>query len=364
MGEKKAVSINIISSCICRDCFEIAKRELMNHEYKIDLFYQAISPLSIYSKTDEELLKITENDLVFGTPWMKRLILADFRKNPFDSIEERKDTFLLLDLSDLARALYRLFSDDSAYIINTDMVTKNTEVIKKYVKCTVYPWELPKEYVEECIDRFVDDLSKRYDSDKTILCKIHHAGKYLSKDGKIGAFSTPVSTYNEFIDYCTDCFIKAYAKKGEGLHIIEMPENALAYELHKWGNYSRHYCNEYYEYLLASIDCCVSQYDKETEKKILDILLSKCERDFERIYTIAELKERVENSTATIKEKDAILKDRDAIIKEKDAIIKEKDLVDKENIALNEELRNIRVSKSFKIGRFLTYIPRKLRRKK
>lgn len=351
---KKEVSVNIISSCICRDCFEIAKRELMSHTCKIELFYQAISPFSIYARVDDELQKITENDLVYGTPWMKRLILADFRKNPFDSIEPRMDTFLLLDLSDFARSLYRLYSDDFAYIINTDMVSKNTELIKKHVKCTISPWELPNEYIEKCIDSFVYDLTKRYAPSKTILCKIHHVGKYISKDGHIGSFTTPIDKYNEFIDSCTEYFIKAYEKISTGLHIIEMPKNVLAYELHKWGNSSRHYCDEYYEYLLSSIDICMCGYEKDTEMAMLDILLNRCERDFDRIYKVASQKERCEKDIATARSKDA----------EISALTKEKNARTAENKALKKELEDIKASKSYKIGRFFTYIPRKLRDKR
>ncbi|MBQ3590241.1 MAG: hypothetical protein II980_07335 [Clostridia bacterium] len=352
---KKEARINIISSCICRDCFEIAKRELMSHTCKIELFYQAISPFSIYARADDELQKITENDLVYGTPWMKRLILADFRKNPFDSIEPRMDTFLLLDLSDFARSLYRLYSDDSAYIINTDMVSKNTELIKKHVKSTIYPWELPKEYIEKCIDSFVYDLTKRYAPSKTILCKVHHVSKYVSRDGRISSFTdTLINKYNEFIDSCTEYFIKAYEKIETGLHIIEMPKNVLAYELHKWGNSSRHYCNEYYEYLLSSIDVCMCEYERETERAMLDILLSRCERDFDRIYMLASQKERDEKITAIQNSNNAKIL----------ALIKERDAKATENKVLKKEIEGIRASKSYKIGRFFTYIPRKLRGKR
>lgn len=364
MSEKKTVSVNIISSCVCRDSFEIGKRVLMNHQYKIGLFYQAASPFSIYSKPDERLKKVTKDDFVYGTEWIKRILITDFRKDLFDSIEERRDSFLLLDFTDFARPLFRLTSDDSAYILKTELLGKNIEVINEYVKCSVFPWELSLEYIDECLDNFVNDLYKRYDPDKTILCKIQHVSKYVTKEGEIKSFTFSTDKMNEFIDYCNNYFIKAYERKGAQIHIIEMPKNVLASELHKWGNASRHYCDDYYEYLLSAIDCCMCQYDRETEKEMLDTLFTKCTTNFERIYAIADASKNavIQQQTAAINKE---LSDKvTATINHINTLSREKVELNKKISSLNEEIKNIRASKSYKIGRFITFVPRKLRRKK
>ena len=316
MSVKPTVSMDIISSCVCRDCFEIGKRALMHNQYSIKLFFQGMSPFSLYTNPESALQTISEENLVWGNPWVKRMIVTDLRKDLFQRIgEDRKDSFLLLDFTDFSRDIL-ILKTDGAYLTKTEYLMKNEELIKDCVKETVSVQSLPKEYLNNCLDRYIEDILKRYESSRIILCKVYYVDKYISYLGEEKYFS-PVTELNEFADYCYTYFINAMESKNHKIHVIEFPSNTVCYELHKWGCNNRHFCDEYYEYLLSAIDCCTSMYDEDVEKSMLDALLEKCNREFDRISSLA---------------------------------------------ALNSEVKCIKSSRSYKIGKLLTFIPRKLKK--
>lgn len=351
--EKRLVNIDVISSCVCRDSFEIGKRSLMSHQYKITLFHQAVSPFSLYTPSDGPLMSINEEDLLYGSPWQRRLIITELRKNLFEKLgEEKRDKYLVLDFTDFARNLYRLKSNSDWLLMQTEFLDKSKEVFEQYVNGTIEPWSLPSDVINSRLDSFVDDILKRYDARRVILCKVYYCDTYISKEGPIKKFITPTGKFNEFTDYCYEYFIEAVKKRGQHIHIIDSPEKLLCNERHKWGRSLRHFCDEYYQYLLASIDCCICGYDEETELETLSCLKEECERSFEKYYLIDKLE--MENRQLKAELMKAKKNEEAARL-----IIKQNDLV-----ALKQEINNIKKSKSYKIGRIITYIPRKLLRRK
>lgn len=354
METKKIVSVDIISSCICRDCFEIGKRILKNHQYNIEFFYQATSPFSLYSKQDERLGGIKEEDLIFGSPWQRRLIISEFRKNLFEKIgDAKKEAYLILDFTDFARNLYKLSFSDS-YLLQTDVLQKNEAVIKDYIEKTIYTWDLPSDVINKCLDNYVSDIMQRYDSKNIILCEAYYATEFLSRNGEINKFSASCDKINEFIEYCYNYFKKAFEQNNQSIHVIPMPKHILSSELHKWGNSTRHFCDEYYEYLFSAIDCCVSEYDKQVEDEMILCLKEACESAFLRHREIGKLK----------KENERLLSERDTISVELKNNKAQLAIKNNNVLILSKEIENIKSSKSYKIGRFVTFLPRKLLKKR
>ena len=280
----------------------------MHNQYSIKLFFQGMSPFSIYTNPESALQTISEENLVWGNPWVKRMVITDLRKDLFQRIgEDRKESFLLLDFTDFSRDIL-ILKADGAYLTKTEYLMKNEELIKDYVKETVSVQSLPKEYLHSCLDRYIEDILKRYDSSKIILCKAYYVDKYVSRFGEENSFS-PVTELNEVANYCYTYFINAMESKNHKIHVIEFPKNTVCYELHKWGINNRHFCNEYYEYLLSAVDCCTSRYDEDVEKAMLDALLEKCNREFSHITgnpnnmaqvkEITELNREIENINHT-----------------------------------------------------------------
>lgn len=366
--EKKTLTVDIISSCICRDCFEIGKRSLSKNQYKIDIFFQATSPFTIYSPSDDNLRKIEADDLVFGTPWQRRLIIAELRKTMFERFgNDKRDGFLVLDCTDFARNLYKL--DNDVYLLETDMLQKNLSVLKGYRLEKIHPWDLSKEFLEDKLERFANDIKQRYDLDKVVMCETYYLDKYAASDGTIKSFATSSSKLNEFVAYCYEYLENALGK--EQIHVISMPNNVLSNERHKWGNSSRHFCDEYYKYLLSAIDCCMCNYERQDEAEMLFALKDDCESAFSRYYVIDKLSKELtalkgekESCLVKLRDKEKQLQEerQSCLVKLRD---KEKQLQEeKENVLqLSKEIENIKDSKSYRIGRFFTYIPRKMRKK-
>lgn len=363
MATKKLVPIDIISSCVCRDCFEIGSRLTKKNQFAIDVFFQGTSIFSLYTKPNSQLQKIKAEDLVFGSPWQRRLLINEINKNAFERIgNEKRDSFLILDFTDFAKDLYKLLGGDS-YILQTEPSRNNLSLFESQVEGLVSPWTLPQEKIDRCLDLYVEDLLKRYDGDKIILCKIFHVFDYISVIGTIRLFKAPIDTFNRFISYCYDYFVESLSKRGIAPHIIEMPKNTIGDEGQKWGLYSLHFHSDFYEYLLSAIDIALCQYDNECE------ILGRLREDFEkRLEVVRQLarekrlliEEKRRNTQAVKTLTDSNTKLRAQL----DVATRNERILRGQRDTLTKEIEGIKLSKSYKIGRFLTYVPRKLRRGK
>lgn len=356
--EKKTVNVDLISSCICRDAFEIGKRALSRHSYKIDIFFQSTSPFSIYSPVDEGLSRVEAEDLTYGSPWERRLILAELRKNLFERFgNDKRDSFLLLDCTDLSRSVYKLKGD--VYLLQTFVLEQNKSILRDYQLEKIDPWDLPRELLEAKLDSFVSDIKQRYDLNRVIMCEAYYVDKYATRDGHIKSFSNTSEKLNDFASFCYEYLENALGK--EQIHIIPMPKGVLGSELHKWGNSPRHFCPEYYQYLLSAIDCCMCDYDRQDEEQMLSALRADCESAFEKYYKAGELIAQLEAQEKAHLKEQTSLKEK---LKNAEAALKKTTLLLNSEKAraqgLVKEIEDIKSSKSYKIGRFVTYIPRKI----
>ena len=352
---KKTLSIDIISSCVCRDALELGDKATKNNNYKVEFFYQATSPFSLYSQPCKELQSLTAEELVFGSPWQRRIFLSDVTKDMFKKIGSgKRNNYLIMDFSDFSKSLYQLASEEPSYLIKTDPSRNNLEVFERFVERTIDPQILSRKYVKACLDRYVDDILKIYDANKIIICEVYHVKNYVSQDKTIKQFISPTQRLNSFAEECYEYVIDAISKRADGLHLIKMPKGVLGDEAHKWGKYTLHYCNEFYEYLFASIDVACSGYEKEEEEKILDSLRRKCEEQFDMIRMGSQL----------VSELAAKEEEEQSASKRLERMIYENERLKLENKELLVEIEGIRASKTYKIGRLLTFIPRKLRRGK
>ena len=363
MATKNLVPIDIISSCVCRDCFEIGSRLTKRNEYLIELFFQGTSIFSLYTEPNSQLQKIKAEDLVFGSPWQRRLLINEINKNAFERIgNEKKDSFLILDFTDFAKDLYKLVGKNS-YILQTEPSRNNLSLFESQVEGLVSPWTLPREEINRCLDLYVSDLLQRYQGNKIILCKIFHVSDYVSNIGTIRVFKAPVDTFNRFISYCYDYFLDALSKRGIMPHVIEMPKNTIGDEGQKWGLYSLHFHSDFYEYLLSAIDIALCQYENESE--ILACLKEDFEKRLEVVRQLAREKKLLIEEKRRNAEIEKNLTESNVRLRTQVEIAERNErLLRGQRDTLASKIENIKLSKSYKIGRFLTFVPRKLRRGK
>ena len=352
---KKTLSVDIISSCACQYALELGDKATKNNNYKVEFFYQAISPFSLYSQPFDKLKSLTVEQLVYGSASEMEMVLADVHKNAFEKIgSEKRDNYLILDLTDFSRSLYQLASDEPSYLTKTDPTINNLSVFEDYVDRTIDPQILSRKYINSCLDKYVDDLLKLYDANKIIICEVYHAKSYVSKNKTIKHFISPVLRHNRFIEECYEYVENAISKRQEGLHIIKMPKSVLGNEAHELGNDSLHFCNEIYEYLFSAIDVVCSNYERNEEEQILDSFKTRCQGQLDLIRSESEL----------VLELDAKEEIIQATQEKLQSVIAENERLEAEKKELLAEIERIKISKSYKIGRLITYLPRKLRGKR
>ncbi len=360
--DKKTLNVNIISSCVCRDSFELGDKHTKHNSYSIEFFYQATNAFSLYSKPLPELLELNEGDLTFGSPWQRRIFLTDIRKDIFQKIgEAKRDNYLILEFTDFAKNLYRLKSNEDSYLVQTDPSKNNEAVFSKYIEKIISPWTLPREYIDSCLKKYVDDILKIYDVDKIIICEIYHTGEYITIDNAIKKFKAPVQAYNNFLKKCYSYIENEISQRVGKAHIIKMPENALGNEAHKWGKYTLHFTKELYEYLFSAIDIVCCGYHRSDEEKALACLREECEHRYNSIRENSAFIEQLDEET---QKRQTLEKEKIALVEKVRHLEKEKNKLEKEKQQLVSEIDKIKMSKSYKIGRVVTFIPRILFRRK
>ena len=370
---KEALSVNIISSCVCRDFFELESKKARHNNYKVEFFYQATDVFSLYSQKCPELQSLTEADLVFGSPWQRRIFLADIKKDIFDRIgKDKRDNYLIIEFTDFAKNLYKLKSDNCSYLVQTEPSKNNESVFSSYIEKIISPWHLPKEYINSCLERYIDDILKIYSPEKIILCEVYHTDRYITLDKRIDYFKAPIKAYNSFLSYCYSFVEEELAKRQARIHIVKTLENAIGDEGQKWGKYSLHFTNDLYEYLFSAVDAICTGYDYDEENEILSFLKAEYEKRIKEALDNIEATEALSKSLKDLqkrlseleKQNDEVQKDLQKRLseleKQNDKIQKEKNDVVSENNSLKNELINVRASKTYKIGRVATFIPRKL----
>jgi hypothetical protein len=135
-----------------------------------------------------------------------------------------------------------------------------------------------------------------------------------------------------------------------------------------------HYHKEFYEYLLSAIDIVFCKYDREEELAILNDLKEDFESRLELVRQSARSrKQLIEQEYKNDQEKNKLAKEKSRLLEQVQLLTKEKSRLEleiKKAIDLESqlkksesEIKRIKSSKTYKIGRFFTYIPRKLRKK-
>lgn len=391
MSERKNINIDIVASCVCRDAFVIGAPAVASNKYDIKSNFQYNSMLSYMSPPNESLSVLTDEDLSFGTPWQKRMLLADFKKDVFDKLYV-EDSFIILDITSAAIKHFDISQDKIAFLTSTKVSRPNLPIIENAIGFSprvIDPWEISEDYINDAVDRYTSKIVSLFPKGKIIFTQVLNASEYINKNGTLSHYANlpEIKKKNDFLKKLEEMICKRLEELGSPAYVVPMPDGVLGYELHKWGKYSLHYCDEYYEYLFRAYDTICSDYSLEEMSEIISELKSTCESRFVAIReraiskaaALAELEELKATFSAEFEALKAQITDANVrtekvkkelkafkIKKQKDdaEFKKQIDTAKKENQKLRNELDGTRASLSFKIGRFVTFVPRKILRKK
>lgn len=219
--------IVILGSCVTRDIFRIVGEQGLEIDY-----YARTSLVSQMS----EPLAIDEKDIKLDSPFQRRMILQDFKKDFFNTL--RDDSVIVLDFID---ERFSLLQHEQSYVV------KSKEFDNGQVS-NVYPFtELSRnsDYVTElwkasCL-RFIEVLRENFKG-RVILHEAYWAKTYLDADGNRNEFTyqRAINNENELLNKYYKFFLQAMPE----CEVIA--QECIADVNHTWGLSAYHYTDGYY----------------------------------------------------------------------------------------------------------------------
>lgn len=233
------ITINIHGSCVSRDVFEYDDK----HLFKVNEYIARNSLFSVISPPPKFL------DLAFFTAnnaWQQRMIFIDYNKLLFERLDENPSDFFLIDLIDERFSLNKI---EGSFITWTSV----SEACLNLEKNLVHAMYFYDNAIKDPIGLYCERLLSLYAPHKIILYKAYFKYKYISAEGESKCFpQDKVKYYSRLNEHFSRC----YDELSERLNciIIEMPKNAEASEIHKWGLAPMHYTEQANRYVFRELE--------------------------------------------------------------------------------------------------------------
>ena len=178
MSKKNRIDVSIFGSCVTRDALEFEEDENQRLELKTYIARQ-----SIISSIDKPI-KCCEEDIKLNSPFQRRMVLWDLKKNAFELLSSDNSRYLIIDFIDERLGLCKL---------NGSVVTCSTE-FKKSGVAELFGGSEPifinfkdGEYLFENVSlkqyckRFCEQLLKIYPEERIIIHRALGVTKYYDK---------------------------------------------------------------------------------------------------------------------------------------------------------------------------------------
>lgn len=296
-------TISVIGSCACRDLFEKDNGE--NFSFHTD--FRFMSPISMLSSPVDfihaDYDSFVKDVKVVNGKWYRKNLLNDINKTAFKALHENHGEFLVLDFAEsrisLAEISWPNKEDKLLVSYSTSFRAHYNASFKKNIfKDINIRITNPLSYDDECwkktIKEFSNELKSIFQEEKIILIKNMPATSFVDYEGMLRPYYSRdhfnsillcnllLEKLNRFfIDCCPRC------------SVIEIPDHALGYQKHKWGNHPFHFTEIYYDYLLE----CVKKIT--SEDKNIDSIYEKYSALFKKEFETARLKTALEEKNNT-----------------------------------------------------------------
>ena len=236
MGTK--IKIDIFGSCVSRDVLEYQSTK----DLEVNNYIARQSLISAVSKP----VRIDEEELNIESPFQKRMVLHDFRKDAFRILRENKGDYLMIDLID---ERFPLACIDNSYVTYSNELSLSGYIQTPHIiRCTrkqyngllklifrKEKWFIEQNNLDEFIKMFCDNIIDIYG--ESII--IHHV--YLQ---------------NQFINKVNGYYKYLYQKLKEWIphaYNIALSDKYFADEKHKWGLAPMHFEIHYYEKVIEKM---------------------------------------------------------------------------------------------------------------
>jgi hypothetical protein len=230
---RKKNDVDIHGSCVSRD--------ILNYDYNNDLILGKYLARSSFVSTVAEPFP-EEIDLNINSPWQKRTVEIDLKKELFKQLYEDKANYLLIDFIDERLALMKYKNS----IITISDELKNSNFKDFFKGENINKFNLEKSIWKRSMKEYLEKLLKIYKEEKIIIHETYFVDSYITKNGKIKSFNENQIAYNKKINALLEEYYNHIKTKLPDANVINIIENYnLAYEDHIWGNQPVHYVDSY-----------------------------------------------------------------------------------------------------------------------
>jgi len=261
-------TVDILGCCILRDIFRVADVE---QGYKVNKFYQFISPVSIVEESPKTLRLVQDELSMFEwSNFIKRNICSDFNKNVPAVYSESPAEYLIIDLCELRFRNIAVTIDGTErfYVTKTKYTDAVLQSIDSFPQLKNAVIEdailLDDEAVFECLNKYVSFLKSIYPEKNIIMVRNHGYWKGVDDKQKQifeyhnGSLLMLRERLNKYYDYVE--------RLCPNINVIRMPDNCLCYAQHLWGRDPLHFYDEYYTYLYKAVDLICNNASDATQR--------------------------------------------------------------------------------------------------
>lgn len=246
---KTTASISIFGSCVTRDVFELdTQKRLMLKTY--------VARQAIASAVSEPIECALE-DINLESKFQRQQVYYDLTKASFDLFANDNSQYLIIDLID---ERFRLIKKDGKIFTNSTYLEQSDYFQDKQIISYEY---LDGEYwvdakrLSDYIDEFCKRISTIYLGEHVILHKAYMLDYYVNKAGEVKEFPPNYLKQNKTVNMRLDYMYNRIISNIPNLRIIDVCNNAIADEKHRWGLAPMHYCENYYQEVLTKLyDIC------------------------------------------------------------------------------------------------------------
>ena len=263
-------TISVIGSCVCRDLFEKDNGE--NYSFHTDIRFS--SPISMLSDPVDFIRADFDNFKkkveVVGTNWYKKNLINDINKTAFEALENNHGEYLVLDFAEARTplAIIRWKDKPNHSLLVSNSITfreqYNANLSKNILNNTILEIVSPLSYSDDFWKKTIFDFSERIKNifleDKIVLIKTKPARYYVDSNFALHPYNTSFH-FGQILtcDFLLDKLYRFFIECCPNCKVIEIPENAIGWQLHKWGNHPFHFTSIYYEYLLKAVNEVILQ---------------------------------------------------------------------------------------------------------
>ena len=372
--EKETKTFSILGCCVSRDIFEISKDKSI-YDYKINSFW-ARSVLSIFSNKIKNFKNISIDDINEKSNWKKKCILVDLSKEIIKKTDFTSD-YILIDIGSIRNNLIYAENQPLTYLTFGEVFQNNLTNIEKLLDTKLkieYPFRISDEYLYFCLDSLCQKILKYKPVNRIILNELVCVKDYIKTENNkeiTGQFIQDINWQNNLFKKCYDYL----EKKLKGCHILKIPENTFCDYNHKWGPHPLHYVSEVYDYFIQALDVICSDFDFEKEKLLIRNLQNIYSNLNLNKYKITKSQETINNLNTQIQSLEQSNSDLNVSLQNQvkenqklnNKIVDFQQALSDKNTDLewaHKEIQSIKSSKSYKIGSAITYIPRKIFKRK